>query len=554
MDKIKKTIIIKILTIFYVLISIMLVDINIMHAYLKENSTNYSINNTRLATKGKLLQSPTYFVLHITDGNYTLDTLDTQFSAAINGGPGGYTPYIMGRNGDIRILYDQTKYHSEGTQDLDSNPGKRARVRKVTNGLAEATILYENTNPLDKVAYQVKMIAKNGSDATIDQAKSAATLISVHNIIPKNVLTHYSVQPGDRQYDNPFISKDGSVDGRLIALVTEVRKLKSGWGGTKTDKELAAYITRINLSMAKQNGDASITNEILDKLNKPDADLVETNPGVTTPTTPTTPGGGTGSSTGPGKITYKSFTAFPGIGQISGLCELTKALWFIGFGILFISVLGMYMYGGFLYTSAGVNASGVNRAKDIFTNSTIGLVLGLSIYVILNTINPNLLNSQCTIDSVMDAPTGTLASNPSGPYTSSNPGECKPTGRGTECNGGGLTGTCTQTDPSKFKFQGGISMNNVDPRLGAIATSIFTECAQYGEFQISSAKRNNNGGSQHDLSPAKALDWADGSQNIVDKDTGKCIMRVARSCGVSRINPETDASQKYHIHIDLKDQ
>jgi len=111
-------------------------------------------------------------------------------------------------------------------------------------------------------------------------------------------------------------------------------------------------------------------------------------------------------NTGPGKITYKSFTSFPGIGQISSLCELTKALWFIGFGILFISVLGMYMYGGFLYTSAGVNASGVNRAKEIFTNSTIGLVLGLSIYVILNTLNPNLLNAQCTIGTVPNAPTG----------------------------------------------------------------------------------------------------------------------------------------------------
>jgi len=81
-------------------------------------------------------------------------------------------------------------------------------------------------------------------------------------------------------------------------------------------------------------------------------------------------------------VTYKSFTSFPGIGQISSLCELTKALWFIGYAILFISVIGMYMYGGFLYTSSGVNASGVNQAKGIFTNSTIGLVLGLSVFVL----------------------------------------------------------------------------------------------------------------------------------------------------------------------------
>ena len=109
-------------------------------------------------------------------------------------------------------------------------------------------------------------------------------------------------------------------------------------------------------------------------------------------------------------VTYKSFTSFPGIGQISSLCELTKALWFIGYAILFISVIGMYMYGGFLYTSSGVNASGVNQAKGIFTNSTIGLVLGLSVYVILNTLNPGLLTTQCTITPVPNAPTGSGAS------------------------------------------------------------------------------------------------------------------------------------------------
>ena len=256
-------------------------------------------------------------------------------------------------------------------------------------------------------------------------------------------------------------------------------------------------------------------------------------------------------------VTYKSFTSFPGIGQISSLCELTKALWFIGYAILFISVIGMYMYGGFLYTSSGVNASGVNQAKGIFTNSTIGLVLGLSVYVILSTLNPGLLTTQCTITPVPNAPTGSGASsslNSNLVYTSNNPGECKPTGNGTECNGGGLTGTCTENDPSVFKFQGSVSMNNVDQRLYGVATKIFKECSQYGEFQISSTKRNGGGGSQHDLSPAKAVDWADGSQNIINKPTGQCIMRVARSCGVSRINPGTDANQLYHIHIDLQDQ
>ena len=131
-----------------------------------------------------------------------------------------------------------------------------------------------------------------------------------------------------------------------------------------------------------------------------------TPPGITPET-----GVGTGDPAKATPVSYKSFTSFPGIGQISSLCELTKALWFIGYAILFISVIGMYMYGGFLYTSSGVNASGINQAKGIFTNSTIGLVLGLSVYIIINTLNPGLLNTQCTITPVPNAPTGSGASN-----------------------------------------------------------------------------------------------------------------------------------------------
>ncbi len=105
-------------------------------------------------------------------------------------------------------------------------------------------------------------------------------------------------------------------------------------------------------------------------------------------------------NTASAQIEYTSFTNFPGVGRISSLCQLITALWYLGFVVLFTSVLGMFIYGGFMYVTAGVNAGKVNQAKEIFTNTIIGLVIGLSIFIILNIINPGLLQGNCSIPSV----------------------------------------------------------------------------------------------------------------------------------------------------------
>ena len=113
--------------------------------------------------------------------------------------------------------------------------------------------------------------------------------------------------------------------------------------------------------------------------------------------------GGAQGSSAVGTGSYISYTNFPGIGRISTLCQLITALWYLGFIILFTAVIGMFTYGGYMYVTAGVNAGKVNQAKEIFTNTTVGLVLGLSIYIILNIINPGLLTANCTIRAATSA-------------------------------------------------------------------------------------------------------------------------------------------------------
>lgn len=99
------------------------------------------------------------------------------------------------------------------------------------------------------------------------------------------------------------------------------------------------------------------------------------------------------------QVTYESYTNFPGVGRISNLCQLITALWYLGFAVLFTAVLGMFIWGGYMYVTAGVNAGKVNQAKEIFTNTIIGLIIGLSIFIIINIINPGLLQGNCSVPS-----------------------------------------------------------------------------------------------------------------------------------------------------------
>lgn len=99
------------------------------------------------------------------------------------------------------------------------------------------------------------------------------------------------------------------------------------------------------------------------------------------------------------QATYQSYTNFPGVGRIGTLCQLITALWYLGFAVLLTSVLGMIVYGGYIYVTAGVNAGKVNQAKEIFTNTITGLIIGLTIFIVLNIINPGLLQGTCSIPS-----------------------------------------------------------------------------------------------------------------------------------------------------------
>jgi hypothetical protein len=283
----------------------------------------YDENNKALAARSGSLDkrfpgNPNYFILHITtaanvyDGGNDTKVLGQQFYEGIaQAGPGknsGFTPFGMTSSGKVSAFYDPVKYWGEGT-DGKADRGN-ARIREITADGKAGKVLYSGSGStsVDAVAVQVEMIANSGDSATEAQAISSGKLIAASGVMPDKVITHYAVQPSDRQTDNPFIAKNGTVDGRLVKLVNSARQSNSAWKGgdyaSMTDEQVAAMITKINLLMAQANGDTSITDAIIAKLG---ADKVVVTGGNSTDSTSGVSGagctGGGGSSTDGGGST-----------------------------------------------------------------------------------------------------------------------------------------------------------------------------------------------------------------------------------------------------------
>lgn len=95
-------------------------------------------------------------------------------------------------------------------------------------------------------------------------------------------------------------------------------------------------------------------------------------------------------------FTYEVMEGIPGFinpGESAGFNEYVSAIYKFGIWTVGIAALLMLSIGAFTYiTSAGNNAA-MGTAKTIITDSIIGLVLALLSWLLLYTINPDLVNN-----------------------------------------------------------------------------------------------------------------------------------------------------------------
>ncbi|MFA5318268.1 MAG: pilin [Patescibacteria group bacterium] len=74
------------------------------------------------------------------------------------------------------------------------------------------------------------------------------------------------------------------------------------------------------------------------------------------------------------------------------IAQYIKAIYQYGIGIVGILAAVVLMFGGLLWLTAGGDAGRVSEAKEWIKASLLGLVIALCSYVILLTINPDLVN------------------------------------------------------------------------------------------------------------------------------------------------------------------
>lgn len=81
------------------------------------------------------------------------------------------------------------------------------------------------------------------------------------------------------------------------------------------------------------------------------------------------------------------------LGSPKTIGALVANLYYFGLGLVAVAAFIMMVYGGFTYMTAGDNPGRVKEGTDYMKNALFGLVLALISWLILYTINPDLVKS-----------------------------------------------------------------------------------------------------------------------------------------------------------------
>ena len=98
-------------------------------------------------------------------------------------------------------------------------------------------------------------------------------------------------------------------------------------------------------------------------------------------------------------MNYTPMEQIPGSGTTSDWCTYVSYIYKFGLWAVGIAALLMIGIGGFMYTTSAGNNASMEKAKGVITDAIAGLLLALTSWLILNTINPDLLN--CSLPATM---------------------------------------------------------------------------------------------------------------------------------------------------------
>lgn len=210
-------------------------------------------------------------------------------------------------------------------------------------------------------------------------------------------------------------------------------------------------------------------------------------------------------ATAPQTFNYTPMEQIPGYGAPSDFFDYIAVLYRFGIGAVGIAALIMLAIGGFMYiTSAGNNAS-MEKAKGVITDAIVGLLLAVSAYILLYTINPDLVKLKRPVPAQVPLPSAVAPPAGAPGVTGPPPGvdatlypcansvtdpSCRPPQNGA-CAPSNFVGTCLENS----RYAASVICQKESSGIASIASGVDKcqpggESVSYGLFQINLTANN----------------------------------------------------------------
>jgi len=140
---------------------------------------------------------------------------------------------------------------------------------------------------------------------------------------------------------------------------------------------------------------------------------------------------------------YTPMEKIPGFGAPADFPSYVMAVYKFGLWTIGISALLMITLGGYVYLTSAGNTSQTGKAKGIITDAIVGLILALVSWLLLYTIDPDLVKFSTTTSSGTTSESGSTTSTTGGTTTSggTGTGTCSAVQSG-DCSVANLQNTC----------------------------------------------------------------------------------------------------------------
>lgn len=255
----------------------------------------------------------------------------------------------------------------------------------------------------------------------------------------------------------------------------------------------------------------------------------------------------------PGTLNYTLLEKIPGLPNTNGadLPSYVKAIYRIALIIVTLSAVLMISIGGFMYLTSAGNTSSMGTAKGIIFDSLIGLIIALCAWLVLNVINPDLVNVNITSFAPIS-----LSTPPTGPTP--------PAGTGTPGTCGGLTPqsgiNCADASPQLSSLLACMKLKGITASVSSIGDSKgFAFCKNTWSRPPCAHARTSchYGGGAAKTAPecSQSLAADISVRNLaggVDQSIANAVMAAASACG-GRVNDETRIpGVAPHIHVSVQ--